>query len=62
MNQGFEKMAYSIAETAKLISVSARTVHKLIKKGDLVPSDLGERVLITPDEIKALLERKKRKS
>jgi excisionase family DNA binding protein len=43
-------------EAAKRLGLSARTVHDLIKRGDLPAVRFGSRVLIRPTDIDALID------
>jgi excisionase family DNA binding protein len=47
----------TIAEVAEVLRVCSRTVHRLIERGDLRPSRVGRRVLITSDEVESFIRR-----
>lgn len=48
--------ALSIAAAAEAISVSPTTIRRLIRSGELRSIRLGDRVLIRPDALDALLD------
>jgi excisionase family DNA binding protein len=50
-----DRLAYSIDETARLLSISRRHVYELIAEGRLVGRKLGARRVIPRREIDALL-------
>lgn len=58
-NKEIERLALSVSEVAKAIGVSSRTVHTLIKDGNLSHVRIGTRVLIPTDELKAFIKRGK---
>jgi len=47
----------SINQAAELLGVSRRTVYRLARRGDLVPSRVGERLRFRTNEIDEYLER-----
>jgi excisionase family DNA binding protein len=47
----------SINEVARLLSVSRRTVYALIRRGDLAPIRVGERLRFEQADVRAYLER-----
>lgn len=47
----------TIADVRELLQVSRSTVYELIKRGDLVPIRVGERLRFSPADIRAYLER-----
>ncbi len=50
-------LAYSPAEAARSLSVSERTVWRLISSGELSTFKLGTRTLIPASDLLALVER-----
>jgi excisionase family DNA binding protein len=42
---------HNIKEVAAMFQVSTRTIAKLIKRGDLTPTRIGDRLLFHPDEL-----------
>jgi excisionase family DNA binding protein len=51
-----ERLALSITEAAKLISLSPWTIRKWIKQGKLTATRLGRRVCVTPDALRDLID------
>jgi excisionase family DNA binding protein len=47
----------SINEVAELLGISRPTVYALIRRGELVPIRVGERIRFDPADIRAYLER-----
>ena len=56
------RMAYPVSETARLLSLSVRSVRYLIRSGRLAHVRLGRRVLIRHQDIEALLRKRYVKS
>ena len=56
-----EKLAYSISEVAKTLGVSSRTVHSIIKRGELSHFRVGVRVLIPADALRQFIAERTRK-
>jgi excisionase family DNA binding protein len=50
-------LLYTINETARLISASPRTVHRLIERGELTAVGYGRLKRVTLDSIMAFIER-----
>jgi excisionase family DNA binding protein len=48
---------YSVKKTARILDVSERTVHRLIKRGDLPSIRIGRRRGVRGDDLAALLDR-----
>ena len=62
-NRDIEKLAFSIAETARALGVSSRTVHDYVRNGSIAHFRMGTRVLIPSDELKAFIaERTQRRN
>lgn len=57
-NQSIQKLAFSIAETARALGVSSRTVHDYVKNGSIAHFRMGTWLLIPTDELKAFIERR----
>jgi|GEM_PF-1785646 len=55
MQNKIDRMSYSILEVAKTLGVSSRTVHKLIKRGELSHFRVGQRVLIPADVLREFI-------
>jgi excisionase family DNA binding protein len=53
--QNVPRFAYSPAEAAKATGLSRATVFRLIKTGQLASSKIGDRRVITPSAIEALV-------
>jgi excisionase family DNA binding protein len=51
-----EPLAVDVPGAARLLSVSSRTVIRLIKSGRLPASRIGRRIVVTVAAIKVLLE------
>jgi excisionase family DNA binding protein len=47
----------SVNEVAILLGISRPSVYRMIRRGDLRPFRVGERLRFSPDEIDELLER-----
>jgi hypothetical protein len=54
---GLEKVAYSIRETGKLLSIGRTAVYDLIRSGDLSPVKPCKKNLILAVEVAALLDK-----
>lgn len=50
------RRAYSIAEVAEMLTLSAKAVYNLIHQGKLAYCKLGHRMVCTPAQIQAFLE------
>jgi excisionase family DNA binding protein len=48
---------YTVDDVAALLAVSRKTVYRLTRRGELVPSRVGERLRFRPSEIDDYLER-----
>ena len=59
-DRDIEKLAFSIAETARTLGVSSRTIHDYVKNGSIPHFRMGARLLIPADELKAFIERRTR--
>jgi excisionase family DNA binding protein len=55
-NQPFPRLAYTMAETAKILGVSYITVHRLLKRGLLRSSSALRHKLIPGSEIERFLK------
>lgn len=51
-----EKLAYSINETARALSLGRTSIYAMIADGRLVAFKLGRRTLIKADSIRQLIE------
>lgn len=51
-----DRMAYSINDTAKTLSLGRTTVYALIKEGRLETFKLGRRTLVKAESIRRLVE------
>ena len=60
-DRNIEKLAFSVAETARALGVSSRTIHDHVKNGSIAHFRMGTRVLIPSDELKAFIERRTQK-
>ena len=56
-----EKLAFSAAETAQVLSVSRPTVYQLIKRDDFPSFKLGNRTLVSAEGLRAWVEAQARK-
>jgi excisionase family DNA binding protein len=54
-NTGLEKMAYSMAEAAMMLSLSLRTIENLIANKELLARRVGRRVIVPATSIHAFL-------
>lgn len=54
-NTGLEKMAYSMSDTAKMLSLSLRTVENLIAHKQLTARRVGRRVIVPATSIRSFL-------
>lgn len=52
------RIAISVAETALLLGLSARSVERMIKRGEIEAKKTGRRKLILTSSLKAWLNRK----
>jgi excisionase family DNA binding protein len=52
-----DKLAYSVPDAAKELSVSKETVWRLVKRGELRTLKIGHRTIIRRAEIVAYLDR-----
>lgn len=50
------KPVYSVPESADVLSVSARTIRRMLADGRLVPLRVGRRVLVTAKSLLAFIE------
>lgn len=50
-----QKIAWSIDDTAKELTVSNRTVQNLIAEGKIRATKIGRRVLIDPESVRAMM-------
>ena len=55
MQKQLERLSYSILEVAKTLGVSSRTVHNIIKRGELSHFRVGVRVLIPADALRQFI-------
>ena len=51
-----EKLAYSINETARMLSLGRTSIYAMIADGRLVAFKLGRRRLVNVDSIKRLIQ------
>lgn len=51
----------SIAEVAEYLNISAKTVYRLIEKGELPALKVGARWRFKPEDLEAYLERQKQR-
>jgi len=51
-----ERLSFSVQEAAASIGVSSRTVHDLIRRGDLAHYRVGQRVLIPATALRQFIE------
>jgi excisionase family DNA binding protein len=51
-----ERLAVSIKEAAEALGVSPYTIGNYIRRGQIVASKVGRRVLIEPSELRRLLD------
>ncbi len=54
--QELVRLAYSVEESAKVLSVSPQFVRLEITRGNLHPARLGRRVLVTSEELRRYLD------
>ena len=59
--ENIQRLAYNIPEVAKTIGVSSRTVHNIIKRGELAHIRVGVRVLIPADALRQFIAERTRK-
>jgi excisionase family DNA binding protein len=50
-----DRLSFSVLETAKTLGVSSRTVHNLVKQGDIPHFRVGQRVLIPADALREFI-------
>jgi excisionase family DNA binding protein len=50
----------SVAEAARVLNVSRSTVNRVIACGDLAVVKIGDRTLVCPDDLDALIVRSRR--
>ena len=50
-----DRLSYSILEVAETLGISSRTVHSLIKRGELPHFRVGQRVLIPADGLREFI-------
>ena len=55
MKNQIDRLSYSIFEVAKTLGVSSRTVHSLIKRGEIPHFRVGQRVLIPADGLREFI-------
>jgi excisionase family DNA binding protein len=55
MQNQIDRLSYSILEVAKTLGVSSRTVHSLIKRGEIPHFRVGQRVLIPADALREFI-------
>ena len=53
--EAIQRLSYSILEVAKTLGVSSRTVHNIIKRGELSHFRVGQRVLIPADILRQFI-------
>ena len=56
--ENIERLTYSISEVAKTLGVSSRTVHTIIKRGELGHMRVGTRVLVPADVLRQFIEQR----
>jgi len=56
--ENIERLTYSIYEVAKTLGISSRTVHTIIKRGDLGHMRVGQRVLIPATMLRQFIEQR----
>lgn len=54
-----QRAAWSVAETARALGISERTVSKLIASGELPVSRVGRRILICPVTVRSWLAKQR---
>lgn len=54
-----EKLLYDVGEACALVGFSRATLYRLIDAGRITPVRVGRSVYITPDELRAFVERLK---
>ena len=47
----------TVNECARLLGISRDSVYRMVKRGDLVPYRVGERLRFRPEDLNAFLER-----
>jgi len=55
MKPEIDQLSYSVAEVARALGVSSRTIHKLIKSGELPHFRVGHRVLVPYDKLREFI-------
>jgi excisionase family DNA binding protein len=51
-----EKLAFSVNESAEILSIGARTVWRMVEEGTIRAIRLGRRVVIPKSELERLLK------
>jgi len=57
-----QNLAFGVRKLSEAIDVSPRFIWDEIKRGNLTPTRIGRRVLVTTDEARAYLARNTQKS
>ena len=52
----------TIADLSDLLRVSRSTIYELIRRGELVPIRVSERIRFSPEDIDAYVERRREES
>ncbi len=60
LRAGYEKLAFSVEETAELLSISRSQLYRLIDLGELSTVKIGECRRITKGQLEGFLERLER--
>lgn len=55
-DQALKPKLWSVEETAQLLNLHWQTVRKLIRNGDLVPTRIGDRVMVRDDELERFID------
>jgi excisionase family DNA binding protein len=55
MQNQIDRLSFSVLEVAKTLGVSSRTVHSLVKRGDIPHFRIGQRVLIPADALREFI-------
>jgi len=58
MQNQIDRLSFSVLETAKTLGVSSRTVHNLIKQGEIPHFRMGVRVLIPADKLREFIAKR----
>jgi excisionase family DNA binding protein len=56
------KLAYTVAETCRIMSIGRTHLYDLIRSGDLPVVKLGGRTLIARDDLEALISRRRQRA